>query len=152
MTDFMKKYIAVFLVLAIILIAVAGKSLRTGSFGGNAEERAKPSIDKTYLIDSLMASSLPGNKLIVCLGENKETNLSGAISINIDPKDILKRANTDKIRNNGGPVLIYSADPGLSAKIWMLLTQTGIKNLYIYSANAADDKLKYEFRPDSISK
>jgi hypothetical protein len=62
----------------------------------------------------------------------------------------LNKNNFSLIGKHNGPVLLYSADPGLSARIWMLLSQMGRRNIYILTDSTDNEILKYKFRPDSL--
>ena len=47
-----------------------------------------------------------------------------------------------------GPVVLTSSDPGLTARIWMLLSQMGREDLYIIS-DSENEVLKFKLETDS---
>ena len=56
------------------------------------------------------------------------------------------------IRRNKGPVILFSEDPSISSGTWMVLSQVGIRNLYILSDTIDDETIIHEFRPDTLAK
>jgi hypothetical protein len=42
------------------------------------------------------------------------------------------------IRKNRGPVVLYSEDISEVARIWMILSETGVRDLYILSESAGE--------------
>jgi hypothetical protein len=52
-------------------------------------------------------------------------------SISIAPENILEKQNLRKIRKFKGNIVLLSQNPSESARIWMLLSEMGIRNLYI---------------------
>jgi len=39
-----------------------------------------------------------------------------------------------------GPVILYSNDISVSARVWMVLSQTGIKNIYILDTSVGNER------------
>jgi len=90
---------------------------------------------------------------MICLDKDADgiRKLSGELR-NIPPDSILNKNHSTQIMKHDGPVLLYSSDPGLSARIWMLLSQMGRRNIYILTDSTDNEVLKYKFRPDSLMK
>ena len=63
---------------------------------------------------------------------------------------ILSKNNLSIIRKHDGPVLLVSSETAVSARIWMVLSQMGYKNIYILTNDADSEVLKYKFRPDTL--
>jgi rhodanese-related sulfurtransferase len=120
-------------------------------FKNDAKKWAEPSIDKSNIINIKKTGSLNGKVLMIYLDKdaNHIIETSGD-SRNIPPDSILNKNNFSLIGKHNGPVLLYSADPGLSARIWMLLSQMGRRNIYILTDSTDNEILKYKFRPDSL--
>ncbi|MBK7713461.1 MAG: hypothetical protein IPJ37_22950 [Bacteroidales bacterium] len=86
--------------------------------------------------------------------EKSNTGLAGTSvdEINISPDSLLERKYLDIIKNHKGAIVISSADPSLSASIWMVISQTGCRNLYILTGNDYNEAFNSEFRPDTVTK
>jgi hypothetical protein len=52
---------------------------------------------------------------------------------------------------NKGPVILVSSENTISARIWMLLSQKGLKNIFILSEEKDFEVLKNKFRTDTLS-
>lgn len=143
-----RKYGVVIGIVAVILAMVVIRS--TGNhFRPDALKWAQPSFDGSCIVTSDQAEDLGGNGLLIVLdGSDKYYGNPDAVSLS--PLTITEKKNIGIIRNNDGPVILYSEDPALSAATWMTLSQIGIKNLYILSDAKDDEVLKNEFRPDTL--
>lgn len=148
----LKQY---WIVLAIFLIVVTAILFRTFShhnFKYNSGRWAEASVLRSNLITEAQVTDLKGEKLIISL---EESGISGESysgnSIEISPDSILYPKNLEIIRNRKGPVILKSSENGISARIWMLLSQMGIKNIYILTDDPSPEVLKIKFRPDTIS-
>jgi hypothetical protein len=54
----------------------------------------------------------------------------------MDPGLILEKENLSLIRKNNGPVILFSEDSSVSARIWMVLSEMGMRNIYILQEQA----------------
>jgi hypothetical protein len=152
--EIFKKYKAVILIVLPLLILVLIRSAGSNHFKPDAAKLAEPSFVKSNIINVDQLSSLPGDKLIINLSEQEENikNVPGNV-IKIAPGDILMKENINKIKNHAGePVLLYSKDVATVSRIWMVLTQMGIKNIFILTADSDNELMKHEFRPDTLLK
>ena len=151
MNELLKNYKVVLLVVVPILILVLIRSLSTNHFKTDAKKWAEPSVLQSNIITTEKYGSLSGNILIIHLDEKKiaNTGIKGN-EIEIVPDAILQSENLKKIKKNDGPVLLFSADPAISSRIWMVLSQLGCKNIFILTKEADNEVLKYKFRTDSI--
>ncbi len=85
-------------------------------------------------------NALNGKKLLVDLGtEPVSGSRFGDISVRMDPGSILDKSNIRQIRKNKGPVILYSGNTSEAAKVWMILSEMGIKDLYILSEPADEE-------------
>jgi hypothetical protein len=148
-----KKYWIPVAVLLPILILVVHKTFSPENFKYDARKWAESSLDKSNLVSRSDIYKLPGNKLIINLdGTHNEFDDLPKAEITIPPDSILEKKYFDKIKGNKGPVILSSSDKGLSARIWMLISQTGRKNIYILTPDIDNEVFKYKFRPDTITK
>jgi hypothetical protein len=80
---------------------------------------------------------MTGKKLLVDLGEEPVSGSRfGNITLKMDPGSILDKQNMKLIRKNVGPVILYSEDISEVARIWMILSEMGVRDLYILSESA----------------
>jgi 3-mercaptopyruvate sulfurtransferase SseA len=71
---------------------------------------------------------------------------------NIPADSILSKKYLNTIRKHNGPVILFSSEMAVSARIWMLLSQMGCKNIYILTNNTDNEVFKSKFRPDTVTR
>jgi hypothetical protein len=148
MKEVIKQYRFAILLVSGMLLLVLLRDVGPDRFRPDAAKCAEPSVLRSNILTTVQLESLQGTKLLINLG-NTSVEAFNIPSVNIAPGLILDRKNLNLIRNNKGPVLLFSKDNAVSAEIWMLLSQIGIKNLFILSPGN-DEIFKYKFRPDSL--
>jgi hypothetical protein len=134
-------------VIAMILIGSSGN----GRFRHDAAKWVQPTIDQTNMITNNQLGTLSGKTLLVDLSEQGTMLKDNKGVLNIPASAILEKENLKKLRAHKGSIVLASEDRALSARIWMLLSQMGIQNLYLMDASAGNEVLKYKFRPDTIT-
>jgi hypothetical protein len=147
----LKKYGFVSAVLLILLLAVIYRSFSHSGFRYDAPKLASSSFQGSNIIT---ADQIPGyqNALIIELG-NADI-LKGRyleITLKINPDSILEKKNIGKIEKCKGPVILVSSENSISARIWMLLVQKGLRNVFILSEDKDFEVFRKKFRPDTIS-
>ncbi|HEX7493062.1 MAG TPA: hypothetical protein VF346_02490, partial [Bacteroidales bacterium] len=130
--DLIKKYKEVIAVVLIVLILVIIRSLGASHFKNDAKKWADPSIKASNLVTAAQAAALSGNILIINFEKVPvpANEIRGEMR-NISPDLVLSKKHASSIIKHSGPVLIYSSKPDLSARIRMILSQMGCKNIYI---------------------
>ncbi|NJK94012.1 MAG: hypothetical protein HC905_02955 [Bacteroidales bacterium] len=68
--------------------------------------------------------------------------------LKINAADLLQKNNLKSITQHSGEIILVTDDIIKSSRIWIILSQMGIQNVYILTDNL-EENLKYEFRPDS---
>ena len=151
--NLLNKYRIIIAFVAPLLILLSIKTCRSGSFKYDAKKWAEPSFDNSNVITGPDAGKLPGEKLIVSLDDsyNKMDDKSFS-EVHIPPDSVLNRKYLTIIRDHKGPVLIASSDPAISARIWMVISQTGCRDLFILSSSSDNEVFKNEFRPDTLAR
>ena len=150
--DFLKKNKVLIAIVLTVLILVLIRSLDSNHFKNDAKKWAEPSVLHSNIITIEKAGSISGTKLIIDLGNEKSgINLSLGNEIEILPDAVLQSENIKKIKKNNGPVLLYSADPAISSRIWMVLSQLGCKNIFILIKDADNEVIKYKLPKDSTN-
>jgi len=149
--EFLKSYRVVITVVLIVLVLVVIRSTGIKHFKNDARKWAEPSLTHSNTISPEQVVSLKGNNLTINL-DNKMIpgeEITGDLR-NIPADSILNKKIIKSILNHKGPVLIYSAQPALSARIWMILSQMGCRELYILTKEAGNEVPKFKFQPDSM--
>jgi hypothetical protein len=148
--EFVKKIKLVIVIVLVILALVIIRSSGVYHFKNDAKKWAEISMKQSNKLTINEARALPGNHLIISLDTSNSGNdrLSGDIK-NIPAKSILDKKNIRLIMGHDGPVLLSSSDPGVAARIWMILSQMGRKNIYIVTSDSDNEVLKYKFHPDT---
>ena len=145
-----KKYLPVIIIVVPLIIAVILRSTGTGHFRYDAAKWAEPSISGENIITPGRLSQLKGDIMIINLGSDQ-------LNLSVYPKQTAVSADSvmtkkfmKTISSNNGPVVLCSDDPAVSARIWMLLSQTGIRDLYIFSPDSLNETIKEKFRTDTV--
>lgn len=145
------KYRTVLAFVLPILILVLFRILNPNQFKPDVQQLASPSFDRMNLISSESISTLAGEKLFIAIDQSdkEEIGVFGKV-ITIPADSIVSRKSLKIVRSHEGPVLLFSEDPALSARIWMVLSQMGIRDIFIFT-NKNNEVLKYKFRPDTVT-
>jgi hypothetical protein len=133
-----------------VLILVSIRTCRNNSFKYDAKKWAESSFNNSNIINEPDIEKLAGEKLIVCLDDSCNAGGAKSTLIHISPDSVLNRKYLTLIREHKGPVLISASDPAISARIWMIISQTGCRDLFILSGINDNEVFKNEFRPDTI--
>jgi hypothetical protein len=145
------KYKLVIAIVLPILILVIIRELGTNHFKGDAKRWAEPSVMRSNTLSGEQIITLPGEKLLINLGEESTgINEMAKDALNIPADSILSKNYLNTIRKHDGPVVLFSSEPSVSARIWMVLSQMGNKNIYILTNDANNEVFKSKFRPDTI--
>jgi rhodanese-related sulfurtransferase len=149
--ELLKNYKVVISIVLIVLVLVVIRSAGVNHFKSDAKKWAEPSFRQSNTLTVDQAKLLRGNNLAINLDKDL-TSISGIPGDiqNISADSILSKEHLSTILNHDGPVLLLSSDPGLSARIWMVLSQMGRKNIYILTSSTDNEVLKYKFRPESM--
>ena len=151
--NFIKKYKTVLLILVPVLILVLVRATAINHFKSDARKNAEKSFTRSNLITSEKLSQTEGKKLLINLEKDVIKHIPSEMTVLTVPSDsILSKKYMKFILNNDGPVIISSSDVSVSARIWMLLSQMGVENLYILTEDTEPEALKYKFRSDTLAR
>lgn len=145
--ELIRKFGVVFGIVAAILILVIIRSAGN-NFKPDAEKWAQPSRADENIVTSVTLREYD-DLLIIYLDESTDIPETSGEQLKIAAASILDKQNIKKIKEHKGQVLLASSDPALSSGIWMILSQMGMKNIFIFSKND-DEVRKNEFRPDTL--
>lgn len=128
---FLKQY---WLVLSITLLAVILVMIRTYShnFRYDAVRWAEPSALRSNILTEDQIPGMSSDILLITLESEAPAieKLQHKI-LKLNSESILEKANLSLIRKNKGPVILFSDDNSVSARVWMVLSEMGIKNIFI---------------------
>jgi hypothetical protein len=149
--ELIKNNKVVIAIVMIILVLVVIRSMGANHFRNDAKKWAEPSVKKSNRITLKQAESLAGKRLVINLDKEGShlRELTGEIQ-NIPADSVLSKNHIAYIMKHDGPVLLFSLEPGLSARIWMIISQMGCRNIYIITDSLDNEVLKYKFRPDTV--
>ena len=130
--EFLKQYRFVISIVLIVTSLILLRTFNQGNFRYDAVRWAEPSLSGSNILTADEVNSLDGEKLIIDLGNNADVISRFMESARVmDPVSILEKENIRILRGNKGPVILASGDISVSARIWMVLGEMGLKNLFI---------------------
>ena len=116
--------------LSILLILVIYQSITHDHFRNNAGKWVQPSINRNNIVDINALTALTGNLLLIGLSGQSQP-VKGIPAIGILPGNILEKQNFKRLHDHKGKIILVSNNQAEAARIWMLLSQMGIQDLYI---------------------
>lgn len=136
---FLKQNWLILTILALVIALVLIRSFSRDSFRYDAVRWAASSADESNLISGEELVQTGEQVLLISLGNSAEVPAQfKERSVMIAPGSILEKENMRMIRRNKGPVILWSDNASVSARVWMVLSEMGIKNLYILSDQGAE--------------
>jgi hypothetical protein len=152
--EIIKQYRIVIIIVVTVLVLVIIRSVGVYHFRNDALKLAEPSVTRSNILTSSQVAVLTGNKLLINLGEEPVADankFTDSEVISIMPDAILSKENLKIIHRFKGNILLTSPDDALSARIWMVLSQLGIKDIYILTIENDKESFKNKFRPDTLT-
>ena len=148
---FINRYKVVIAVVLPVLILVLIRSFGANHFKSDPKKWAEPSVMRTNIITPEQAGILSGNKLFINL-DNKGNAIDEMTnqSQNIPPDSILNKKYLNTIKKHKGPVLLNSSVTAVSARIWMILSQMGCRDIFILTNDSDNEVFKNKFRTDTL--
>ena len=148
----MKKYTLILAVVIPVFLLVLIRSITGGHFRNNASQWAEPSFNQSNMLTREELSTLVGENLIICLDDDSlATSVSSGEILSTPPASLIDQVNLKKLRLHRGNIILVAADPALSARMWMLLSQLGYQKIYILTNDRHSESFNYKFRPVSLN-
>ena len=145
------KYKEVIVIVLTLLVLIVIRSSGKNHFKNNLTKWAETSVKQSDIIVTEKLGLADGKNLLINL--DKDTTRfkkNNSERWNVPADSILIKKYLNLIMKHDGPVVLFSSNPGVSARVWMLLSQLGRKKLYILSDKADNEVMKYKFKPDSL--
>lgn len=135
----MKRHWLILTIMILVAAMVLVRSVRQNSFRYDAVRWAAASADGSNLISPDQIALAGEQVLLISLGNMTEVPAQfKEQTVMISPGEILGKEKLKLIRKNRGPVILSSDDPSVSARVWMVISEMGIKNLFILSYQGAE--------------
>lgn len=130
------------LILTILLLVAAMVLLRSfspDSFRYDAARWAAGSADGSNLVSADKIEEAGDQILLISLGSSAVVpEQFKERTVMIAPAEILEKENLKLIRKNKGPVILVSGNESVSARVWMVLSEMGIRNVFILRVEGAE--------------
>jgi len=149
----LKKYLFPLIIFLILMIAVLHRSFNNSGFRYDAPRLAGKSIQGANIITEEQLL-VPGNKYLIVNLDSLNTpgeEFYNCITLKVNPDSVLHKKYFKQIQRYRGSVILSSSENSKAARIWMLLSQKGLKQILILSRDKDIEVLKKEFRPDTTS-
>ena len=139
-------------ILLFIIVLVSIRLFSSGHFKSDTKKLFEPSVNKANLITEERLKAIGGKQLLIYLSPGNSNNSESQNGANSIPGDsVLSGKYFKTVKNFKGTIILKSDDVALSSKVWMILSQMGISNLYILVRDNEAEVLKYKFRPDTMT-
>jgi len=129
---FLRQYRFVLMVFLLMVVLVLFRSFGGNNFRYDAARWAESSVKGSNLLTVDQLSAMTGAVLVLNLGD--EADLPGQLrpkTVIMRPESITGKENLRLIRKHRGPVILFSDDASTSARVWMILSEMGMRDVYI---------------------
>ena len=147
----MRQYGVIILIVLPVAILVLIRATTPNRFKQDARKFAEPSFRNSNTMSWEQLINFKSGYLIIDLDDqnNLVEKHPGISVIQLSPRLMLEKAGQEVFQSNELPVILFSSDPAISARVWMLLSQMGYRNLFILTDEPDNEVIKYKFRPDT---
>jgi len=130
---FLKQYWLVLSIFLLVVCMVLFRTFNREQFRYDAVKWAESSIPGSNLVTEDKIMKMDGKVLLINLGNVSPSDRKLQVNtVTMDPGLILEKENFEVIRKNRGPVILFSEDRSVSARVWLVLSEMGLKNIYIF--------------------
>ncbi len=130
---FLKQYWLVLSIFLLVVCMVLFRTFNREQFRYDAVKWAESSIPGSNLVTEDKIMKMDGKVLLINLGNVSPSDRKLQVNtVTMDPGLILEKENFTVIRKNRGPVILFSDDRSISARVWLVLSEMGLKNIYIF--------------------
>jgi hypothetical protein len=151
--EFVNKYKTLIIITIVTIILVVARTLGISHFRSDARILAQPSVNHSVIISDKQLSIIAGDIMLLKLDRNESMKVDvQGIVISVSVDSVLEKRNLRKILTHKGPVVLLSSDKAVSARIWMILSQLGRRDVFILTDDPDNEVFKNTFRPDTLSK
>lgn len=147
MQKFLKNNWELVLIVLVLSILVLYRATAHNHFKNDAKRWALSSMNHSNTVSVQKIAFLKEKYLLINLDQANQINIPLNYQ-SIKPDSIFSDKYLNPILKFDGRVILVSSDPGISARIWMILSQMGRTNLFILTDNEDNEVLKFQLKPD----
>lgn len=130
--NFLRQYWLISAILILVTLLVLIRTFSRGTFRYDAVKWAEPSAMGTNLVTADKMPAPDSEILLIYLGSDTPDSIRFQYKVRkISPDSILEKSNLELMRKNKGPVILLSDDSSVPARAWMVLSEMGIRNIYV---------------------
>lgn len=143
-----KILILVSILLALVLVI---SQLRGNNFRQGAENHANNALMGMNFISVEEYNNTNGSAIIIGISDTPADIRISDLYIIEEEELLLNKSEIRAIRKLPPPRILIAKNPAIMARAYILLSQKGIKELYLPEYIKEDMLLKYKFRPDTVN-
>jgi len=150
--ELIKKYRFIIAGILVLVALIILRNSGTGHFRYDARKWAEPSFSGANIIDRHGIDSLPGEKLMVFLTPDLVSALTFEVpALSIPYDSILTKKYRHLLARHSGSVVLYSSDISVSARVWMALSQSGFRDIFVLDPDGNEELANKKFRTDTLA-
>lgn len=138
----LKQYSFILIVFLLMVVLVLFRLFSRTGFRYDAARLAESSVQGTNIVYQNQPAP-PMDGAVVVLNLEGDTRSLGKLqdeAVTVSPESITDKNILNLIRTHKGPVLIYSDDSSVSARVWMVLAEMGMENVYILRVSGSTEQ------------
>lgn len=143
---FYPETILVLIILVLVVIRING----THSFRPGAERIAEAALKHSNLLDTAGLYQLSATPVLLLLDTTCVVPAIGNKVVPASYDELFRPPLLKKLRNAKAPLVLVSKDLKVSAMIWMVLAQAGVKDMYILCDPEKTEAFPYLYPSDSL--
>ncbi len=125
-----KNFLIAAVIFTMVLLAlIIFRSSSYIQFRYNASKWAKSSIEHDNTITLNDVEKMHESAMLICLDHCPESTIKTVL--NTSSEEIMNKETIRRIRKHDGPKVLVSGDMENAARLWMVLSQTGVRDLFI---------------------
>lgn len=150
MMDNLKKYLPVVGIAVLILVLISIRYFSSDNFKPDAERNSGLALSGEFIITEAEYGKDQDSFAEVLIGDmSSSTDLAQSARLHIKSTDIIADETLQALKDINEPKLLISSDISISVRCWILLSQKGIKDIFVFSEEDNPEVLKYKFRPEN---
>jgi len=144
-----KKYLPVVGIAFLILLLVSMRYFSSDNFKPDAEQNSAMALDGEFIISETDYDENSDSFSEILIGDRSmSTAFAQSIHLHIKATDIISDETIKALKSIDGPKLLISDDVSVSVRCWILLSQKGIKDIFVFSEEKDSEVFKYKFKPE----
>ena len=144
-----KKYLPVAGIAFLILLLVSMRYFSSDNFKPDAEQNSALALDGEFIVSETEYNENSDSFSEILIGDRSmSTAFEQSVHLHIKATDIISDETMEALKNIDGPKLLISYEVSVSVRCWILLSQKGIKDIFVFSKDDDTEVFKYKFRPE----